>query len=283
MSIRGLDAQEDGVAAAEASNHLTFKHLTWTGAVAYRVQGANNAILFDHDVFDNLGTGLWEGRITVRGYNQNAPAGVTISNSHFSGGCSDGIQLIGDTYGVVISGNEFSNINQSGCDPVHADPIQIVDGKATVITGNYFHDNGSGSGGLMAGLAFNATVVSNNVFVCTCVYPWSVFAGGAANWKVSHNTFVGGGQLRFEVFNGNTPSGNLVRDNVFMAGGGISSSSSYGSNDHNLNAGVSGTGNMPGTPIFVGGSNPTTYAGYRLTSGSPGKGAASDGTDMGIN
>jgi hypothetical protein len=114
-------------------------------------------------------------------------------------------------------------------------------------------------------------------------YPWSIFAGGAHNWTIQHNTFAGGGDVRFEVFNGYTPSGNLVRDNVFTAGGGISTSSSgYGANDHNLNAGQSGNGNVTGTPVFVGGSNPTSYAGYRLASGSPGKGAASDGTDMGI-
>ena len=63
----------------------------------------------------------------------------------------------------------------------------------------------------------------------------------------------------------------------------VSNGSSYGTNDHNLNAGVSGTGNITGTPNFLGGSNPTTYAGFRLSSGSPGRGAASDGTDMGVS
>src|SRR5262249_7651945 len=35
------------------------------------------------------------------------------------------------------------------------------------------------------------------------------------------------------------------------------------------------------TPIYVG--LPTTYAGYRLAPGSPGVGAASDGTNVGIH
>src|SRR4051794_30281780 len=39
--------------------------------------------------------------------------------------------------------------------------------------------------------------------------------------------------------------------------------------------------NLNGTPIFVGGSEPTTYAGYRLAPDSPGKNAAHDGTDIG--
>ena len=80
-------------------------------------------------------------------------------------------------------------------------------------------------------------------------------------------------------------SGNLVRDNVFTSGGGVSWSPggiNWGTADHNLNAGVSGTGNISGTPVFVGGPHPTSYEGYALAAGSPGKGAASDGTDMGV-
>lgn len=40
---------------------------------------------------------------------------------------------------------------------------------------------------------------------------------------------------------------------------------------------------VAGTPVFVGGSSPTTIAGFALASGSPGENAASDGTDMGAD
>ena len=145
MSVGGLelDARDN---EPSWSHDLAFDHLTWTAASNVRARGTNQALLFEHDVFDNLGTGLWEGRITVRGYDQTKPVGVTISNSHFAGGCSDGIQVIGDAYGVQIGpGNEFTNIQQAGCDPVHADPIQLYGGNGAVVTGNYFHDNGDGS------------------------------------------------------------------------------------------------------------------------------------------
>ena len=69
------------------------------------------------------------------------------------------------------------------------------------------------------------------------------------------------------------------------AGGGISldsGASGYGTNDHNLNPGQPGTANITGTPVFVGGKKPTSYAGYRLAAGSRGKGTASRGGDMGI-
>jgi len=44
-----------------------------------------------------------------------------------------------------------------------------------------------------------------------------------------------------------------------------------------------GTSNLIGNPTFSGGTSPTTQVGYQLTSSSLGYGAASDGTNMGIN
>ena len=45
---------------------------------------------------------------------------------------------------------------------------------------------------------------------------------------------------------------------------------------------MSGPGNLKGRPAFVGGKKPKSYQGYRLARGSRGKGAASDGGDLGI-
>jgi hypothetical protein len=67
------------------------------------------------------------------------------------------------------------------------------------------------------------------------------------------------------------PSGNIARRQRVRPWRDLSVVSGYGSNDHNLNSGQSGVGNINGTPVFVGGSNPTSYDGYRLASGSPGK------------
>jgi chitodextrinase len=292
MTIQGSQIDPSD-SRPNCSNHITIDYVRFTGGLNILPRCASMAILVDHDTFDNLGASTWEGRLNVQSLDvgPSQPNGVTISNSHFSGSgtgsnsnCSDGIDVLGGAYGTVIGpGNEFTNMPQNSC-VAHVDPIQLYGASHTTITGNYFHDNGNGSGGIMMGWDSDFSTVSNNVFVCSCVYPWSIHAGSTHNSVFRHNTFAGGGRVRFEVVNGASPSGDLVRDNVFTSGGGISTDgSNYGSNDHNLNAGVSGTGNITGTPIFVGGSNPTTYAGYRLTSGSPGKGAASDGTDMGIN
>ena len=45
---------------------------------------------------------------------------------------------------------------------------------------------------------------------------------------------------------------------------------------------ATGTNTVSGMPSFTGGANPTTYAGYALAAGSPGKANASDGIDRGV-
>ena len=75
----------------------------------------------------------------------------------------------------------------------------------------------------------------------------------------------------------------LIRDNVFVGTAKIGWDGTGSiANDHNLNAGGPGVGNRKGMPVFVGGTKPTSYAGYRLAPRSPGKGSASNGGDMGI-
>jgi hypothetical protein len=270
------------------SARITLSHNTFTGMSLVQTQRAHANLLFDSNRLDgnNVGPNDYEGRLTIRGYDNTRPVGVTIRNNHFGGGCSDGVQVIGDAYGVRIGpGNEFTRIRQSGCGPVHADPIQLYGAPHVVVRGNYFHDNGDGMGGVASFDGDDYGTVTNNVFVCTCIYPYSLAAWGGHNWVVEHNTFAGGGYVSFANANdGETASGNLVRDNVFTRGGGISAGGSiWGTNDHNLNAGKLGKGNITGRAIFVGGAKRKTYAGYRLAAGSRGKRAASDGTDMGIH
>jgi hypothetical protein len=264
---------------------ITFSHNTFTGMTVVETELANASVLFDANRLDgiNAGPNDFEGRITVRGFDNKAPVGVTIRNNHFGGGCSDGVQVVGSAYGVKIGpGNEFTGIKQLGCDPVHADPIQLYGAVATIVTGNWFHDNGNGTGGLASFAGDSPATVTNNVFVCTCIYPHSVGAWGARGWLVAHNTFIGG-VLRFQrTDDGKVPSGNEVRDNVWLGGGISTDTPDWGTDDHNLNAGIRGDGNLRGRPRFVGGPDPKTYAGYRLAPGSPGAGRASDGSDMGI-
>jgi hypothetical protein len=82
----------------------------------------------------------------------------------------------------------------------------------------------------------------------------------------------------------------VSRDNIFVAGAKMSGGDIGSvSEDYNLCPASSSVCDGPhdvyGTPAFVGGSNPTTFtsrADYRLAPGSPGKSAASDGSDIGL-
>jgi hypothetical protein len=259
---------------------------------------ANANVVVDHSEFThyNETNGGREGRLTLCGDpSHSVSTGFVIQNNWFHGGwagsagassCSDGIDGLNASYGAVIRNNEFSDMAQGSCvtafpGPVpHVDPIAPNGLPYALITGNWFHDNGDGSGGILAG-PDPGIQVTHNLFECTCVYHNSILGYSVRGWTIQHNTFVGG-NVMFQNANGEQPtSGNVVRDNLWK-GGGLSAVGSYGSNDHNLNSGQSGAGNVRGTPVFVGGSNPRSYAGHRLAPGSPGKRAASDGTDIGI-
>jgi hypothetical protein len=271
------------------SSHLTFDYLRFSVGISIYPRCAAMDILVDHDNLNNLlNHDGWDGRLNVQALDQgpSTDQGITISNSTFNGGCSKGMQILGDAYGVQVLNNEFANLSQSGCDPLHVGGIQIYGGVHTHLKGNYFHDNGDSAGGLsMPANASDFSLVEDNVWVCTCIYPWSIQAAATHNSTFVHNTFAGGGGIHFYTEQGSIAANNVVRDNVFTnPDNGItwdSVSRAWGTNDHNLNSGMSGTGNVTGIAVFVP-SPASGYSHYQLASSSPGSNAASDGTDMGI-
>jgi len=280
------------------SDHISIDHLRFLGFGIFP-RCASMAILVDHANMDNVGEADGgEGRINVQALDEGPAVdqGITISNSTFNGptsgwatagsNCSKGVQVLGGAYGVQILNSEFAREpDQDTCTAVnglHVGGIQLYGGRHAVVKGNYFHDNGSSAGGLAMGDGPNADV-EDNVFVCTCVYPWSIQAFATNGSTFRHNTFAGGGGLHFQSQNG-LASGNRIYDNVFTdAGNAISDSSgaNWGTEDHNLNSGMNGVGDLSGTPLFVS-SSTSSYSNWYLLPGSPGKGAASDGLDMGI-
>ena len=77
-----------------------------------------------------------------------------------------------------------------------------------------------------------------------------------------------------------TYTNNIMQGTSFSSGP-LGSCSSCTFTHNQFTSSGSGTNNIIGTPIYVGGALPTTFSGWQLTSGSPGYRAASDGTDMG--
>src|ERR1700754_3880317 len=110
MTIRGMDVGGE-------SHDIVVSNSAITGPTTVDASTMANAnIAFDHDTFNGIDAcgSCYEGRLTVRGNNNSSPVGVSVTNSHFgNGGGSDGVQIVGDAYGVEIGpGNEFSNIKQ---------------------------------------------------------------------------------------------------------------------------------------------------------------------------
>ncbi|HEY9466122.1 MAG TPA: right-handed parallel beta-helix repeat-containing protein [Vicinamibacterales bacterium] len=274
------------VPGGAASLHIQFRNNAFTGALnIFTPQNVNQDTRIDGNTFANVGQGATEGRLGVRGYNNNTVNGVVISNNVFSGsGPSDGVQIIGGAYGTVIGpGNEFVGIKQSGCGTVHCDPIQFYGATRSTITGNYFHGN---STGLMVNGGDGPATITHNVFVTDGEYPDQIVRAGTSGDVITHNTFANGANMRFGDSLG-TVSNALIRDNIITGSLNLQygqTLSALGTIDHNLISGSAiGAGGIKGVPTYTGGSKPTTWAGYQLTSGSLGYKAASEGADMGAN
>jgi hypothetical protein len=77
------------------------------------------------------------------------------------------------------------------------------------------------------------------------------------------------------------PTGTVIKDNILPS---LLRESGTATQSYNLlGSGSASTNDIKGRPVFAGGSKPTTFAGYALAAGSPGKGNASDGTDRGFD
>jgi hypothetical protein len=219
---------------------------------------------------------------------------VTVRNSLFKGGDSDGVRPDGND--VQILNNEFADIVDKGAN--HADPIQFFGAKRAVVRGNYFHnENGNVSAYIMQADGGEGNLIEDNVFAAV-----SGGAGGGSGVGygitllsdhgsiIRHNTFQPGtcdfnircGTLSLGSKVGDpASSGTVIEDNILA---GVLGGQGTFTSSHNLytaRAGSSsGTGDVTGTPTFVGPL--TSRDGFRLAPGSPGSTAASDGTAVGI-
>ena len=271
---------------------MAFTYATFTDSSTVHTPSTNQDILFDHDTFDNLPVASGgEGRLSVVGTDNTAPVGLTISNSHFgNGGCSDGIQVDGDIYGVQIGpGDEFSGFAQGDCGP-HVDPIQFYGSRHTLVTGDYFHDNGDSTGGVMAFDGADHDTVTNSVFEGSS-YVFSIALEACDGCTATHNVVLSDNIDFGHKVGDPTSTNGLAENNVFVDGAALSGGDLANvKEDHNLcqtssTTCKSSTDIHNNSPVFVGGSNPlsfTSYAQYALAPTSPGYHAGSDGQSMGV-
>jgi Right handed beta helix region len=277
----------DDVAITEGSHDITIRDSDIPGQVILD-DLTNSNVTLDNNVhrdWDKCGN-CGEGRIFIPG-DLSRPSGITISNSEFVRGVSDGI--LNGSNGTRILNNYFHDLEQGTPSGVHTDAIQLYGSKNTVIRGNFFRDVPDA---IMAPDGTDHEVIENNVISGDRGgYPYAVTIWSDDGSVIRHNTFADGPclfNLRCGIVSIGSKSGQpagrgtVIADNIaadISVGGGRATAS----RSHNMLFGGSprGNGEIRGKPIFVGGSEPTNRGGYALAPGSPGIGAASDGLDVG--
>jgi hypothetical protein len=286
-----------------SSNNLTFQNLrisvlNWSDSKNTNIKVLKNTFIgqmyvlgngngspqnnvVDGNTFDGIDVGSLsnEGRLQI--YNGG---NLIVSNNHFGratptspGGDSDGIQIGG--YGSVIGpGNVFDGIH-IGSSGRHVDAMQLY-GQASYITvkGNYFVNGGSYLFNYSETVAQNTnSTIVDNVFVVGDYYP--AVQNAATNVVFKHNTMIGVG---VNIDGGSV--GAIAQNNLFTRGSSFNlqcTSCAISNNMFDQSGAAKGSNNIIGTPTFTGGTNPTSWAGYQMTSTSIGYRAATDGLDMG--
>jgi len=291
VTLEGLTIKD--LYFTKSVHDVTVRNSRFTGFALIDAAGMRNAsILFDSNTHIDINMPNQQtppGRVHVESddINPGQPSGIVVRNSLFKGGTADGIRVDGGA-SIIIEGNEFTGIRD--LDPYHADDIQFYGGMNVTIRGNYFHDPveaascslGQHDGG-------GGNLIERNVIVGGSCY-YAMYLRDDNSSIVRHNVFAFGSCLASIVCGSividgkdHAGHGTLFRDNIFT---GLSNSGGFQSTfsaDHNLTReAVPGSANAVGAPTYVGGANPTTSAGFQLAPGSRGKGAASDGTDIGI-
>jgi hypothetical protein len=268
-----------------STKNIVVRNSTFTGVA--RFDGVvNSNILFDNNTHNNINscTGCAPARIWLS-YGSDAHSGVTIQNSKMIGGSADGIQS-GPAINVI--NNEFANIWEGSCSACHTDVIQLFSGSGgpgvgSTIRGNYIHDSAAG---IVAYDGTNDLRIEHNVVANMGNAP--IIAGGDSNSIIQWNTVINpgwGSGIDLSSKSGMTSVGTIIRNNIvpqIRLNNGAGGDSRPASNTNNMVPTGGSGGNFNGNPTFTGGTNPTTYTGYKLTTTSPGKGRATDGTDVGI-
>jgi hypothetical protein len=256
------------------AKNITIENSAFTDAIVFN--GVSNAnLVLDDDTFLNInnpGCGGEPARIHL--YNSSGQTGVTVENSLFSGGDTDGIQSGAP---LTILDNVFTNLRSSASDCNHTDSIQLYGGYNVAAAGNLFYNDYDGI------VAFDGTsgnTITDNA--CYDIDRGSCITLYSDNGSVVNHNTAGPGMTLLEVDRKSSdPAGrNTVYENN-VGDASVSDGSTLAIDTNNLYSGAQSP-DISGSPSFGGGSSPTTWAGYVLKSTSTGQAGATDGSDVGI-
>lgn len=293
-----------GVNESGCSTHLEFWTNTWveglTGVFLNEGSCGAQALLFDGNSFVNLDLTYADERFGTEG----GVNGLILRNNNFANsgagaasGTSGGIHLGGGQNIVIGPGNTFIGLTQAICDAdmgQHCDGIQCNGGcnTSTTIKQNYFANNTTP---IMAPDGSNNLLVENNVFDNSGQnYTDPIQFGHAVNAIFRHNTvrcclgLTSDSAVNFDSKPADPASSGVLMENNVMQGAGFDLTGGNGCTGcttrytvFSVSGYAVGTNQILGTPTYVGGTLPTTWAGWQLAGGSPGKNAGNDGLDVG--
>jgi len=290
LTITGGDVVGNSGNYSDTNNpkNITIKNSTFTGALQFEYI-ANSNILLASNTHNNIDTNSTCTASPARihfSYSGNTTSGVTIQDSLFEGGNTDGIQA---GTGFTALRNEFRNIDEKSADDCsHTDAVQLLSANGAILRGNYIHHSADG------------IVAYDGVSNVTLEYNVIDLVGGRngielysdTNSIIRYNTLVKRSTCEYSGMCGLVDlnhktvdpagSGTVVENNIVMAGINLNNGSTASVNRNNMFVSGASGSNFNGTPVFTGGANPTTWAGYFLTAGSPGLTNATDGGRVGI-
>jgi hypothetical protein len=208
----------------------------------------------------------------------------TIRGYQWGGTGVGGIQLFGGNHNRILN-NDIGTVSNG----IYQKHPNCDSGLGTAeIAYNYIHN--TVHGGIYG--RFHYTNIHDNIAsICNggACFGANIGDDGGAVCNdgyavINHNTFSGWG-----IKGVGMPNYIFTNNVVYSPGFYYDGSGSYPTSiDYNMYSSGYPTGYGPHdlrstSPTFTGGSNPSTIAGFALTSGSAGHNAANDGTDMGAN
>lgn len=279
-----------GTCITNGAHDITFRDSKFVGPIMLRVQNSN--IVFDHNTHVDIMAGALQGRLQAFpvGEDYKAPSGVTVRNSLFAGGDADGVQA---HVGMTVINNEFRDICQGTNSAQHTDNVQMVFGATGfVFQHNFVHQTVPCYTQAVAAYdeLDHATITDNVIQDDRRTWALELYSDDSS--IVDHNTVLGDVNCNFY----NNPCGyiDFTSKTVDDAGFGTRATNNIANkitieratlaerSNNMVRLGPALPGDFVGVPVFVGGANPSTYEGYCLAPGSPGKGRAADGSDVGI-
>jgi len=273
-----------------ATKNITVRNSDIPGQTTLRTGELQNAnILFDHNVhrdYDKCSS-CGEGRIWLP-ESTSQPSGITIQDSEFKGGLSDGI-LNGSNATQIIN-NVFHDLEHGTSDGVHTDAIQLYGSKNTLIRANYFYNVPDA---IMAPDGADHEIIEDNVIAADPGgYPFAIMLWSDNASIIRHNTLADGAcafSVRCGIIsigsktNQDAGHGTIIKDNILGELSLGSASATIATSAYNLYRSAANTStDQHGLPTYANGPQPATYTGYTLATGSIGTNNASDGLNRGI-